>query len=215
MNGDGFKRIVFCDFDGTITVEETFVAMLGKFAPEKMREFTVKFAENKTTLREGVRKVVESIPSREYARMVEFIRDREIRRGFLEFLKFLRERNTPFVVISGGLLDSVRTRLAPFGDCIHAVYAAEVETDGEFLRVISPFEEGDALVSKVRVMSRYEYDESAVIGDGATDHEMAMNSSIVFARDRLAEFMAKKEKRFVPWNDFFDIKNYLAQNWKI
>ncbi|HEY9802138.1 MAG TPA: hypothetical protein V6D25_17385 [Leptolyngbyaceae cyanobacterium] len=28
------KRIVFCDFDGTITVEETFVAVLKKFAPE-------------------------------------------------------------------------------------------------------------------------------------------------------------------------------------
>ncbi|MHC5719521.1 MAG: 2-hydroxy-3-keto-5-methylthiopentenyl-1-phosphate phosphatase, partial [Nostoc sp.] len=27
------KRIVFCDFDGTITVDETFVAVLRKFAP--------------------------------------------------------------------------------------------------------------------------------------------------------------------------------------
>lgn len=27
--------IIFCDFDGTITAEETFVAMLKEFAPEK------------------------------------------------------------------------------------------------------------------------------------------------------------------------------------
>ena len=66
---DHVKRIVFCDFDGTITQQETFVAMLHTFAPQKMKEFSELFSERKISLREGVRAVVESIPSNCYKDM--------------------------------------------------------------------------------------------------------------------------------------------------
>ena len=209
-----YDRIVFCDFDGTITVKETLVAMLSKFVPEKMAEFTHKFSRHEINLRVGVRRVVEAIPSSEYKNAVDFILEQEIRKGFLEFLIFLKENNVPFVVVSGGLMDSVKARLEAYQGYIHAIYAAEVDASGEFVKIRSEFEAGDELVSKVRVMSLFSYDTSIAIGDGATDHRMALNASMVFARDRLAAFLKKNGKNYVPWENFFDIKNYLAHNWQ-
>jgi 2-hydroxy-3-keto-5-methylthiopentenyl-1-phosphate phosphatase len=56
-------KIVFCDFDGTITAQETFVAVLKEFAPELATELIPQMYALKVTLREGVRKILESIPS--------------------------------------------------------------------------------------------------------------------------------------------------------
>lgn len=60
------KRIVFCDFDGTITAEETFVAMLDRFTPEVSARILPELYTKRLTLREGVRQMLESIPSSSY-----------------------------------------------------------------------------------------------------------------------------------------------------
>jgi len=207
------KRVVFCDFDGTITKQETFVAMLNRFAPEKMKEFGKKLLQYKITLREGVRGVVESIPSCHYSDMVGFINDKEIREGFEELLVFLKDFDTPFIIISGGLKDSVERRLESYMDFIDGIYAPSIDASGEFLKMVSAFEEGDELVAKVRVMNLFSYDQSISIGDGATDHKMALHSTLVFARDRLITFLDKNHARYVPWENFLEIKKYLAQAW--
>jgi 2-hydroxy-3-keto-5-methylthiopentenyl-1-phosphate phosphatase len=207
------RRIVFCDFDGTITKQETFVSMLNHFVPDKMKEFGRKLAQKQVTLREGVRGVVESIPSKYYPEVVEFIKDRELREGFEELLVFLKKENVPFVVISGGLKDSVKTRLEPFSEYISGIFAPEIDPGGEYLRVISDFEEDDELVAKVQVMALFEFEESIVIGDGITDHKIALESSMVFARDRLAQFLKQAEKDFFLWNDFNDIRQTLRSLW--
>jgi 2-hydroxy-3-keto-5-methylthiopentenyl-1-phosphate phosphatase len=211
--GKKHKRVVFCDFDGTITKQETFVAMLNRFAPEKMKEFEKKLFQKEITLREGVRGVVESIPSCHYRDMVEFINDKEIREGFEELLVFLKDADTPFIVVSGGLKDSVERRLKSYMDFIDGIYAPSIDASGEFLKIVSAFEEDDELVAKVRVMDLFSYDQSISIGDGATDHKMALHSTLVFARDRLTTFLNKSQVRYVPWENFLDIKKYLVQKW--
>lgn len=50
------KRIVFCDFDGTITIEETLVAVLKKFVPEVAAQLLPEIYAQRVTLRERVKK---------------------------------------------------------------------------------------------------------------------------------------------------------------
>jgi 2-hydroxy-3-keto-5-methylthiopentenyl-1-phosphate phosphatase len=66
------KRIVFCDFDGTITIEETFVAMIERFAPEVSQLVLPAIYAQRVTLRQGVRQMPESIPSAKYPEIIEF-----------------------------------------------------------------------------------------------------------------------------------------------
>jgi 2-hydroxy-3-keto-5-methylthiopentenyl-1-phosphate phosphatase len=208
------KSIIFCDFDGTITIEETFAGMLKHFAADRYREIESCLIDRKLSLRDGIRCLLESIPSERYPEIVEYIRDKEIRPGFLELLDFLHAVNVPFVIISGGLSGSILSRLNDISDRIHAVHAADVSTEGPHLKVVSDFEGGAELVAKAQVMSHYCYDESIFIGDGISDINIALHASIVFARDSLCRYLDAKGKSYRRWNDFFDVKDFLAEHWE-
>lgn len=208
-----YKHIVFCDFDGTITAEETFVGMLKRFAAASYDATEGLLIEGKITLAEAVRRLVESIPSNRYKQVLNYVKDKPIRRGFSALLDFLYFHGVPLVVVSGGLIGSVSSTLAPFQNRIHAMYAADVDAGGDFLRVHSDFESAAELVAKKRVMRLYRCEQSIVIGDGITDVNIAMTADLVFARDRLCRYLTERGKAFIRWEDFFDVSNHLSKRW--
>jgi 2-hydroxy-3-keto-5-methylthiopentenyl-1-phosphate phosphatase len=208
------KRMVFCDFDGTITVQETFVGMLKKFSTKRFDEIEQYVRARKMTLPEGVRTLVESIPSKRYPEILDDIRNKEIRTGLPELLDFLHKEEIPFVIISAGLLGVVKKRLESFAHRIHAIYAADVDTTGKFLKLISDFENGTMLVAKSKVMAKYDFDQSVAIGDGVSDRGMALASSIVFARGWLTQHLEAKGKTFNSWDNFYDIRDCLKKCWQ-
>jgi 2-hydroxy-3-keto-5-methylthiopentenyl-1-phosphate phosphatase len=80
--------------------------------------------------------------------------------------------------------------------------------------VQSDFEGDTELVSKVQVMAQYPADEQVAIGDSVTDLNMALTAPVVFARDRLIQYLDKQNKPYIPWNDFFDVRAQLSQRWQ-
>lgn len=214
LAGQKVKRIIFCDFDGTITVEETFVAVLKKFAPELSAKLIPEMYAQRLTLREGVREILQSIPSSSYAEILEFTRLQPTRPGFLELLDFLDFQGVPLVVVSGGLRGMVEIVLGGTQQRVRAIHAVDVDTSGTLLKVHSDYEGETELVAKVQVMAEYPADEKIAIGDSLTDLNMGLEASLVFARDRLAEYLNQHQKPYIPWNDFSQIRDYLAKSWK-
>lgn len=209
------KPVVFCDFDGTITAEETFVAMLKQFAPEAAEETIPRLYTHEISLRSGVRRMLESIPSKAYEEIIEFSRTKEIRPGLVELMDFLDSEKVPFVVVSGGIRIMVETVLGELVNRVAGIYAVDVATDGPNLRVYSEFEEGTELVAKVRVMELYEGDPKIAIGDSVTDLNMAIAAQVVFARDRLSRYLDQQGKPYIPWGDFLDVRDRLREIWKV
>ena len=207
------KRIVFCDFDGTLTVEDTFVKVCRHFAADTVDRLLREIFKGQLSLKDGIRQIVESIPSSRYPDMLDFVNGTPLRDGLVEFLDFLEQRGIPFVVISGGLLGLVLRQLGALALRAERIYAAEVNADGEYLRVISSFEEGDELVNKTKIMASYRYEDAVALGDGVTDQGMAMAASLVFARKHLAAFLDKRGKTYETWNDFHDVKKVLERRW--
>lgn len=208
------KRIIFCDFDGTITAEETFVAVLKKFSPEVSQRLIPQMYAQQITLREGVKQILESIPSECYPQILEFSRNKPIRAGFVEFLDFLRDHNIPIVIVSGGLRGIIEVVLGDLIEEVKAIHAVDVDTSGEYLQVNSQFEGGNELVAKVEVMEKYQADEKIAIGDSVTDLNMSLSVPIVFARDRLVKYLEEYSKPYIPWNDFIEIRDRLENLWK-
>ena len=209
------KRIIFCDFDGTITTEETFVGMLQQFATRSYEDVKDRILNRQLSLRDGVRSLVESIPSSRYPEVVNYIRTKPIRKGFTNLLDLCHHHHIPFVIISGGLLDSVKTRLGDYADRITAMHAATVDRTGPFLKLLSDYEGAEELVAKGQITKTYAYDESAVIGDGITDIGMARTATIVFARDDLGRYLRSKSQRYETWHDFHDIRRFLQSRWQL
>ncbi len=209
------SRVVFCDFDGTITNEETFVALLKQSTPLLSERLMPEMYARRMSLREGVRCLLESIPSARYPEFIEFAKSKVMRSGLPELLDFLDRHQVPFVVISGGVRVVVEMVLADLKPRMAGIYAVDLDTSGEFLRPISPFEDGNELVAKVKVMAQHPCDEKIVIGDSITDLNMALASPVVFARDRLAVYLHESNKPYIPWHDFRDIQRSLAKQWGV
>jgi 2-hydroxy-3-keto-5-methylthiopentenyl-1-phosphate phosphatase len=70
-------------------------------------------------------------------------------------------------------------------------------------------------VDKVKVMEMYPADGKIAIGDSVTDLNMAISASVVFARDRLVQYLEERHKSYIVWNDFFDVRDALKDLWKI
>ena len=207
------KRVVFCDFDGTITIEETFVAMLKHFAPQLSSELMPEMYARRLSLRSGVRQLLESIPSERYGEIIDFSRPKLMRSGLVELLDFLDAKDVDFVIVSGGLRIMVETVMGDLVDRAQAIYAVDVDATGPRFQVNSPFEGDTELVSKVRVMEQYAAEEQVAIGDSITDFNMALQASSVFARDRLAEYLDEQQKPYTKWDNFFDVLENLSQKW--
>ncbi|MEH1947253.1 MAG: HAD-IB family phosphatase [Nostoc sp.] len=207
------KRIVFCDFDGTITVDETFVAVLKKFAPVLSAKLLPEMYAKRLTLREGVKEIIQSIPSASYPEIIEFTKPQLIRPGFIELLDFLEFQGVSLIVISGGLRGMVEVVLDKIVHRIERIYAVDVDISSAYLKVNSEYEGDTELIAKVQVMDRYPADEKIAIGDSITDLNMGLQASVVFARSPLAEYLDEHQKPYIPWNDFFQIRDYLAKSW--
>ena len=207
------ERIVFCDFDGTITVEETFVAILKRFVPELAAEIIPKIYALELTLREGAMQMLEAMPSSVYPEIIEFAAAQPLRPGLPEFLDFLEAQTIPFVVITGGLKGMVEATIPTLLPQIHAVYGNEINTEGAYFQVHSPALGETELVSKVDIMKRYPVQQTIVIGDSVTDLKMALAGDVVFARDRLAQYLGDHGVPYHPWNDFHDIQEILVKLW--
>lgn len=214
MKPNSLDRIVLCDFDGTITTEDTFVKMMQEFTPTLARELLPEIYALRLTLREGVRQTLESIPTARYPEILAFMEGEPMRSGFVEFLEFLETQGVPIAIVSGGLRGMVETVLGPLKHRVLAIHAIEVDLGGEYLRVHSDFEGGTELVNKVEVMRRYSAGETVAVGDSVTDLNLGMQAQVVFARDRLATYLAERQKPYLPWHDFFDLRDHLARRWK-
>jgi 2-hydroxy-3-keto-5-methylthiopentenyl-1-phosphate phosphatase len=208
------ERIVFCDFDGTITAQETFVAVLKRFTPDLAAELIPKMYALELTLREGVLQMLESMPSSAYAEIIDFAASQPLRPGLPEFLDFLQAQAVPFVVITGGLKGMVEAAIPALLPQIHAVYGAEISTEGPYLQVHSPALGDSELVSKVELMQRYPAQQTIIIGDSVTDLKMALAGNVVFARDHLAEYLGDRNVPYYSWNNFHDIQKALAKLWQ-
>ena len=210
------SRVVFCDFDGTITTQDTFVTVLEKFAPETAAQLLPAIFRRELTLKEGLKRTLGAIPARHYAAMIELIARQPVRPGLPEFIDFLNHRQVAFVVISGGLTSLVEAVLAQnqLLDGVEAIYAGEVDTTGEYLQPYSEISSDTEFVAKAIAMEKYSARQKIAIGDSVTDINMSLAADLVFARDRLKQYLDDEHKAYVEWNDFWEIKDYLAANWQ-
>lgn len=201
-----YERIIFIDFDGTITSEETLnEAMKMCVPPEMFKEGLGKMQSGQWTLRQAVTYAFDNISPDRMGDIMDYVKGVPIRDGFAKFLKEMKKADIPVVVISGGLKPYVEDKLKPFRDELLDVVSLDVDLSGPGIKLISPYEGETDVVEKTEVMKQYSYKTAICVGDGLTDVRMAKASDMVFARDILAQVLSKEKISFIPWKDFHDV----------
>lgn len=201
-----YEKIIFVDFDGTITSEETLnEAMKMCISPEMFDDGLKKMQSGEWTLRQAVTFAFDNISPDRMGDILEYVRTVPIRPGFSEFLTEMKKQGVPVVVISGGLKPYVEEKLEPYKDMLLDIISLDVDLTGPTIKLISPFDGTFDIIDKTKVMDQYSYRTATCIGDGLTDIGMAKKSDKVFARDILAQVLGKEKIPFTPWNDFNDV----------
>jgi 2-hydroxy-3-keto-5-methylthiopentenyl-1-phosphate phosphatase len=211
-----YDVIVFIDFDGTVTSEETLTGALQYLdpPPEGAEGIERGLRTGELTLKEAVISIFSCVRSDRVPEFTEYIHSVPFRPGFEAFLDALAARGIPVVIVSGGLDIMIDEKLAPHRHKLADVWTAKVDLSGEYFLVGAKPEGDKDLIDKVAVMSGYEYKRAVCIGDGYTDILMALNADIVYARDDLADYLETRGAPYRPWDDFLDIlKDIEAENF--
>lgn len=200
------RTIAFVDFDGTITMEDTFSGAMRLFVdPGEFSLYSKKLAAGEATLSEVVRRAYDGAPAELLPKMLDYVRGVAMRPGFEAFLDTCDALDIGVVVISGGARQFLDQKLAPYEQRLLGIHAAELAVCGDALRLESSFDDGNELVKKTAVMALYDYDSSIGIGDSFTDCNMARAVDRVFARDVLAKYLEKQKLAYTPFEDFYSI----------
>ncbi len=210
MTTKPYKSLVFCDFDGTITVEESLRNLLIHFIPDTAHRLMNELDQQRMSIREGVEQLIHALPSHLYDDIIDFALKEPIRPGFAELLDDLSARNIPFIVLSSGLRFTIEQQLTPWKDKITHIHALDVDTSSDYMRLIQGYNHPTEAMPKAWVMKTYPTDQRIAIGDGLSDMEMIKVADIVFARDVLLEHMNQEGLAVTPYDDFFQIKKHLS-----
>lgn len=169
-------NIIFVDFDGTITEHDTLSkAMELCLSKELFDEGMSKLQSGEWTLKKAVKNAFENISSTSMPKIMDYVATVPIRKGFKEMLLRMKELNIPLVVISGGLKPYVEKKLEPYRELILDIHSVDVDTSGEYIKLLTPYEGESDLLEKTEVMKLYKYKKASCIGDGLTDIRMALS----------------------------------------
>ncbi|MFR1112640.1 MAG: haloacid dehalogenase-like hydrolase [Blautia sp.] len=208
------KTIVFIDFDGTITMEDTLVGAIRLFSdPGEFQEYSEKLEKGEMTLSQVVRYAFDNAPSSLLPQMLEYIDKVEIRPGFSEFLDEMGRMHIPVVVISGGVRQFSERKLAPYRERFTQLHAVDLDVSGPKMKLISRYDDGNELLKKTDVMALYDYGQSIGVGDSFTDMNMAKAVDTVFARDILARYLDKLGKPYYPYETFYDVTRVIQEEF--
>lgn len=92
------KRIIFCDFDGTITVNDNIVAIIKHFNPPGWEEIATSVLSQQISIRDGVGQMFRLLPTSKQKEVVEYgINNVQIRDGFAEPLNIVKMSKLSFM----------------------------------------------------------------------------------------------------------------------
>ncbi len=208
-----YDTVLFLDFDGTITSEETLEGSMQLCIDPSIYE------DEKRALEAGERSLADTlhlafsiIPSGDMDAILDYVDQVPLRPGFEELLDLANDLAIPVVVISGGLKNYIERKLAPYKDKILALHGVEVDLSGEFIKLKSAYETEGELMQKTLIMEQYDYGKAISVGDNITDYRMALASDRVFARDTLAKILEKDKIPYTSWEDFYDVARSISSS---
>ncbi|WP_010273763.1 2-hydroxy-3-keto-5-methylthiopentenyl-1-phosphate phosphatase [Paenibacillus senegalensis] len=212
------QTVIFCDFDGTITLTDNIIAIMKQFQPEGWETILQKTLDKELTLQEGVGGMFALLPASQQKDIVQFTQDYiRIRDGFQELLDYCKQRSYPFLVTSGGMDFFIYPALRPFHIPTENIYCNTGDFTGDHIRIDWPHPcdencaKGGCGMCKTTIIRSYPASQynRILIGDSLSDFAGAQVADYVFARSDLAEECKKLQLPHSEYETFFDVINGL------
>ena len=207
------KTLVQCDFDGTITEEDTSFFLLDAFAQGDWRRLLQDYKAHKISVGEFNTKAFAMVKADKHT-LLEAIKGKvKVRAGFHELVNYCLKEDFKLVIVSNGLDFYIETTLKDLGLENIEVHAAQAAFHPEGMEVHYAGPDGKRLedgfkeaYAKSFLKLRYRV---IYIGNGDSDVAPAKYAHHVFATGELLAYCRENNLNYKPFDNFIDVVRYI------
>lgn len=206
--------IIFSDFDGTITKQDTLDTVFEYYKKGLWREY-IKQAQNyEITIPESFDKILDGLKIKKEEIEKLLIEKINIVEGFDQFLNFINTNKYPFFILSGGFNFHIQTVFNNYNIRALKWFSNEIEYSETGTKIyvrdnnIKCHYCGNCKIHYL-LQAKKNYKKVIYIGDGLTDIFAVHFADIVFAKDFLRTYCIKNNISAFIYNNFFDILSIL------
>lgn len=201
---------VFCDFDGTISIDDATDFILARLADPEWEIIEQKWLDGEIGSGECMRRQIALIRARQ-EELDELLDDVVLDPTFSDFVRFCRSRHIPISIVSDSVDYFIKRIFARHGLAgLHIIAnKLSIETMQGLTKytLSSPYADPSCLtasgVCKCRALT---LDLPRVyIGDGRSDFCAAHRPEIVFAKGQLADYCFSHDIPFIAYRTFDDL----------
>ena len=207
---------IICDFDGTITTQDTTDRVLEALADPAWRDLEARWVAGEIAAADCMRRQVALIGGGR-AELDAVLDGADLDPGFKAFVGWCERRGLPVGVVSDGVDYFISRIMARHGLDHLPVIANRLTGEPGAWRLEQPWSrEGCAAgsgVCKCAVTEPWEPElrTTVYVGDGRSDFCVSGRADMLFAKGALADYAATRSQAFTPFGTFHDVTRALAQ----
>jgi 2,3-diketo-5-methylthio-1-phosphopentane phosphatase len=215
----GGKMIIFCDFDGTITMEDVIDRFLEVFASEEYIKIEQLWQEGRIGSRECLSRQIKTVRRINELELRRFLDSIKIDPYFREFYRFVKLQGWKLCIVSDGFDLFIRHILKSHGIVPDKIICSELKLNhrGDLIPSFPYYRKDcdskNATCKCYAVFSELEQEndlDSVYIGDGRSDLCVASKMERVFAKDKLFDCLVDTEVKLHRFADFGDVLQILT-----
>ncbi|MBI1953354.1 MAG: MtnX-like HAD-IB family phosphatase [Candidatus Omnitrophica bacterium] len=210
------KLLIACDFDGTLTRQDTLVTILDSFGSPSWREVQQKVVSGEIPIREGLAAEMASVRANR-EQLIELLTQQVgVDPAFSGFLHLTRREGVPLVCLTGGFDLCVETVLKKEGLWPLPYLANRLLKDNGSWHVEFPYPSatcaacGHCKADPIRGWNEQGY-TTVFVGNGVTDRCPARVANLTFAKEELGQWCQSQGLPWVPYENFSDVEQELRR----
>jgi 2-hydroxy-3-keto-5-methylthiopentenyl-1-phosphate phosphatase len=203
------KTLVQCDFDGTVTEEDTSFFLLDAFAQGDWRRLLREYKEHKISVGEFNTKAFAMVKADKPTLLGTLKGKIKVRAGFHELVNYCRRRGFRLVIVSNGLDFYIEATLKDLGLENLEVHAAQASFHPEGMEVQYVGPDGKRLEDGFKEAYTKSFLKLGCtviyIGNGDSDVAPAKCAHHVFATGELLAYCRENNLNYKPFENFIDV----------
>jgi 2,3-diketo-5-methylthio-1-phosphopentane phosphatase len=206
---------ILCDFDGTITTQDTTDRVLEALADPAWRDLEAQWVAAKITASDCMRQQVALIRGGR-GELDAVLDGAALDPGFGDFVTWAERRGLPISVVSDGVDYFINRILRRHGLGHLPVVANRLAGQPGAWRLEQPWTRTGCAagsgVCKCDAAARWTGDRpnTVYVGDGRSDFCVSGRADLLFAKGALADYAAARGQAFLPFETFHDVTRALA-----
>lgn len=205
------KKIVICDFDGTITKRDTLDVFLERYAHPDWHIWEKKWFEGEIGSRECIRKQFDLIDGMTEEELYRFLRSVEIDDYFSEFYNLAKSKGIKVAIVSDGFDLIIRTILEHNGINDIEIYTNHLEFNNGVFTMKFPNISTDCKkesgTCKCKIVNTFKKICNTIfyVGDSVSDFCVCDKADYLFAKHRLLNYCKEKNIDCIEYNTFYEV----------